>query len=166
LALVLASVLARVAAAEEPELRIQVGDRIRYRLGDEKTARAVVLETSLEWLRVQDANGAERRLDRSGLHSLAAARGHKRHAWQGAAIGLVSMALMGGLAVAGNCEADSECAASAGALVFGVFGSVVGAGVGALIKSDRWQEAPVSRIRFGLAPMPGGGVRARLSLSF
>jgi len=71
LALLLAVLLAGEARAQSSELRIQVGDRIRYRIGTEKIAKAVVLETDPEWLRVEDKRGAGYRLDKSALQSLA-----------------------------------------------------------------------------------------------
>jgi hypothetical protein len=163
LGVVLASLLAREAGAETPELRIQVGDRIRYRIGTEKTVKAMVLETDPEWLRIEDERGASHRLDKSALQSLAVVRGKRRNALGGALIGFLPGAAFGAFAAGAMCDRDSPCNVAPVALVLGGMSAVLGAGVGALIKTDHWEEAPVSRVRFGIAPARGG-VRAAVTL--
>jgi len=165
LGLLLAVLLAGEARAQSSELRIQVGDRIRYRIGTEEIAKAVVLETDPEWLRVEDKRGAGYRLDKSALQSLAVVRGKRRHVWQGAVIGFLPAAAFGAFAAGVSCDADSPCNVAPFALVVGGMGAALGAGVGALIKTDHWEEAPVSRVRFAIAPARGG-VRAAVTLSF
>jgi hypothetical protein len=44
---------------------------------------------------------------------------------------------------------------------------LIGAGIGALMgQGERWEAVPEHRLRLGVAPAPGRGVIARLSLSF
>lgn len=166
LGILLASMPSVTAGAADRELRIQVGDPIRYRIGDEKLAKAVVVEAAADWLRVADASGAERRLDKSSLQSLAALRGKKRHPGEGALIGFLPGAAFGAFAAGAMCDRDSPCNIGPALVVVGAMSAVLGAGVGALIKTDRWEEAPLGRVRFGIAPAKGGGVRAALTLSF
>jgi len=163
--LLLAVLLAGEARAQSSELRIQVGDRIRYAIGTDKTAKAVVLETDPEWLRVEDKRGVSHRLDKSALQSLAVVRGKRRNPLGGALIGFLPGAAFGAFAAGAMCDRDSPCNVAPAALVVGGMSAVLGAGVGALIKTDHWEEAPVRGVRFGIAPTRGG-VRAAVSLSF
>jgi len=162
--------LAGEAAAESKELVLQAGDRIRYKLGDEQTGKGVLREIGPDWLLVEDKRGATLTLQKSALQSLAVARGKKRRPLEGAMIGFLPGAAAGALLVWAVCATEGCSGAGGWALgpviVGGGMTAVVGAGVGALIKTDRWQQAPVSRVRFGVAPAKGGGVRAALTLSF
>jgi len=158
--------LAGQAAAEPKELVIEAGDRIRYRLASEKTGQGVVRETGPDWLRVEDKRGASRRLLKSELQSLAALRGKKRNAPAGALLGFLPGAAFGVFAAGAMCDYGSSCDLARPGLVVGAMTAVVGAGVGALIKTDRWQHASAGSVRFAIAPAKGDGVRAAVRLSF
>ena len=169
LSILVGTLLAGPAAAEprEKELVIQAGDRIRYRTGtgyDEKTGKATVLETGPDWLRVEDKKG-EFRLEKSKLESLAVLRGKQRNPAGGAIIGFVPGALFGAFMGGVACDGSPSCNILPATLAGGGIGAVVGAGIGALVKTDRWQNAPLQKVRFAVAPARGG-VRAALSLSF
>jgi len=166
LAMVVVALLAGPTAADPKPLVLETGDKIRWRLATEKTGQGVVREVGPDWLRVEDKRGASLRLDKTALQSLAAVRGKKRNPLGGALIGFLPGAAFGAFAAGAMCDYGSPCSYGTAALVVGGMTAVVGAGVGALIKTDRWQQAPVSRVRFALAPAKGGGVRAALKLSF
>ena len=166
-AVVVGALLAGEAAAQTKEILIQAGDRIRYRTASgskERAGKALVLETGPDWLRVEDKRGAFQ-IDKSALQSLAVLRGKHRNPVGGAMIGFLPAALFGAFAAGSMCDYGSDCNVLPAALVVGGMGAVVGAGVGALVKTDRWVNAPMNRVRFGVAPVKGG-VRAALSLSF
>lgn len=159
------ALLAGAAHAQAPEPRIQAGDRVRYRVGKQKTLEAAVLEAGPEWLRVEDGRGGSRRFEKADLSALDLYRGKRRNPVAGALIGFLPGAFLGALAAGSACEADSPCSWGTAALVVGGMGAAVGAGIGALVKTDRWQPMPLDRVRFGIAPQRGG-MRAALTLSF
>ena len=50
--------------------------------------------------------------------------------------------------------------------VFGIVGAGVGAIIGGIIRTDRWEKVPVDRIRLGFAPQRDGGAVISASLAF
>ena len=55
-----------------------------------------------------------------------------------------------------------EATAAGGALVGGALFGVIGAGIGTFIKTDRWEEVPLDRLRVSFGPKRDGfavGVR-------
>jgi hypothetical protein len=156
----------QAAAAEPKELELQLGERIRYTLTTDKTGKGVLREIGPDYLRIEDKRGASLRLEKSALQSLGVVRGKKRNPVGGALIGFLPGAAFGAFAAGAMCDYGSPCDYAGPALVLGGMTAAVGAGIGALIKTDRWQQAPVSRVRFAIAPAKGGGVRAAVKLSF
>jgi len=58
-----------------------------------------------------------------------------------------------------------ECVAL-GAAAFGVTGALVGLGIGALLKSERWEEVPLDRLRVNIVPQRDGRFALGLSVAF
>ena len=56
----------------------------------------------------------------------------------------------------------SECVVVAA--LGGVAGAGLGAIIGALVRTERWQDVPVERLRVGLAPQ--GGIKFGLFVAF
>lgn len=76
----------------------------------------------------------------------------------GAAVGAVPGALSGA-AYAKTCDcADPNTAggAAVGALIFAVPGALLGAGIGALVRTESWDEVPASRLRVSVTPRKDG----------
>lgn len=97
--------------------------------------------------------------------------GRRRHTWLGAGIGagvgLVAGAATGAIICADPdvwCSATGE-AAALGAGIGVASGALLGAGVGALFKTDRWEEVPLDRVRLSLRPRWRGGA-VRISIAF
>jgi len=93
--------------------------------------------------------------------------GRKSHLWLGAGIGLLAGAITGAVTWTsiGDCGFvdDSECRFY-GSLLFGGVGAVAGGVVGLLIKTDRWEEVPLDRLRLSIAPTRNGlGIGARIA---
>ena len=105
------------------------------------------------------------------LHSVTRIAVHRRsHPWEGAFIGL----LVGGIGGAAFGSASyEECvpegwfdcmlapqsegqAAVLGGILGGSFGAAFGAVLGAGIKTDRWEEVPLDRLRVSFAPKRDG----------
>ena len=67
-----------------------------------------------------------------------------------------------GKALLGTAPPEAELAAVAGALL----GAGVGAVVGYFIKTDRWEEISLDRLRVSFAPQRDGGFVLGLSVEF
>jgi hypothetical protein len=97
--------------------------------------------------------------------------GRQSHPWRGAGIGFLGGAALGfGLWYAADVgcypEADTiGCATVFGAFGGGVLGALVGAVIGGfLLKTDRWEDAPLDGVRVGVAPSGNRGVVVRLTV--
>ena len=88
-------------------------------------------------------------------------RGRKSHPWRGAAVG-AAVGGVGALAVTVaacsteefDCSNKSYPAAAVGVGILG--GGLIGLGIGALTKTDRWEEVPVDQIRVSFVPRRDG----------
>ncbi len=108
--------------------------------------------------------------------TLDVSRGRKSNAATGAGIGLVVGMVTGAvLGYASFEECVSFCIASVdgrgetaivGAVLLGLGGIVVGAVTGAFIKTDRWEEVPLDRLRLQVAPQRDGRFGLGLSMRF
>ena len=107
------------------------------------------------------------RLDVSG--------GQKSHALLGAGIGFAAGALVGlvhcsgdagGFSDAGTCDLADDDLTLWVTFVTGTIGGLAGGFVGILIKTDRWEEVPLERLRVSLAPQRDGGFALGFSVRF
>jgi hypothetical protein len=92
--------------------------------------------------------------------------GRRGHWLEGAGIGFLFGAVVG--LASGDDSSDQWFAYSAGekALAGGFGFGLIGAGVGALIKSDKWAEVPLDQVRPRLIAGYGGQVVIGVSLRF
>jgi hypothetical protein len=164
-------------ASEPPALKLPVGARVRVRVvaapgpwmkgylaGADSASVALVPEGAPPFA------GNELRLPRETISRLEIATGKKRHWLAGLVIGAAAGAAMG-FAIdvdSTRCEFDYNYACSRGeavALMGGTF-AALGAGIGALVKSDVWipvaldtlgpPPARVGRVGPALRATPGG----------
>jgi hypothetical protein len=96
-------------------------------------------------------------------------RGRGGHARTGAVIGIGAGAVIGAVTAVIVCEA-AWCTVDGGVVLAGagigvLTGGLLGAGVGALIKTDRWEEVPLDRLRVSVASQPQG-VGLAISIAF
>ena len=66
----------------------------------------------------------------------------------------------------GTCPQPVTRAVGIGALVGGAIGAGLGAGIRLAVKSDRWEEAPLDRLRVSVLPQRGGGLGLGVSVRF
>ncbi len=129
---------------------------------------------------IMERNGNALALSLDSVTKLEVSQGQKSHTVEGAIIGL----LVGGVAGAAigyasyqECEPQGEffsCildfgpeqSALGGALVIGLGGGVVGALIGRSIKTDRWAEVPLDRVRVSLGPQRDGRLGIGASVRF
>ncbi len=96
-------------------------------------------------------------------------RGQKSHAVVGSLVGAGAGALVG-LAMCANTEvcgivSDNDIKGEVVATSV-VVGGLLGLLVGYLIKTDRWEEVPLERLRVSLAPQRDGGFALGFSVRF
>jgi hypothetical protein len=112
------------------------------------------------------------RVPRQQLTRIETLRGRKSAAGTGALVGLIPAAAFGGLLGYGFyrafCEGCSDSPAPAmarGAVIVGAPGALLGAIVGAAVRTDRWEDIPAGRWkpRISFEPSRRG---ARVALSF
>jgi hypothetical protein len=156
-------------ASQEPRA-INPGDRVRVTAPSVSGGRfaGTVLTVDPDSLVVQ--TGTEtRRLPRASIERLDLSSGRKSHTLLGAGVGfLVGAAVGGGLVASDPTSCDEVHAAciAVGAAVLGAGGGLVGALTGALVRTERWAEVPLDRVRLGLIPDRRGALALSLSLRF
>lgn len=165
-------------SAQEPAT-IEPGARVRVTAPDLGLQRSVgtCLAVSNDSIRLQGGAGI---LDipLASMTALDVSRGRKSNALRGLLIGSIVGAPIG--AVLGGVgshretptseapwcyEGTAACVASH-ALVVGAVGGLVGLGIGALSKTDRWEEVPLDQWRVSLAVPRNGRWRVGVSLVF
>jgi hypothetical protein len=106
---------------------------------------------------------------RAAIRELEIARGRRSHAKKGAIIGAAAGAafVLAVYAAEKDCGSDPRCGtyASAGAVGFAAAGALVGAGIGAMVKTDRWVKVDPVMVRVGVPPT-GRGVALSVSVVF
>ena len=176
---------ARGGAGEEPPdpsaSAAIVGDRVRLRMTGERdllTGKVLEIDGAALVL-ARGREGGVLRVPLASLDRLEVARGRRHRAGMGAAIGFVPGALFGGtvgLYIA--CSEQVGCSPVGPVLVGGLLGGAATGGLGALIglviRSDRWQAVPLggsaagrkATVGIGLSPVPGRGFQVGVSVGF
>jgi hypothetical protein len=119
---------------------------------------------------LSEGGGSTIPIPTSDLEQIAVSQGRKSHAIFGLLVGAgVGLASAAGLAI-WACNADDDGCTSGqvvgGVLALSAIGGGLGAGIGALIKTERWREAsiPASPPPVGLGFGEDGSVRLAFSL--
>lgn len=129
-----------------------------------------VLRADGHSLELLPKRGAAVRVPYGTLTSLDVSFGSRRHVREGLLAGLAFGVVMGVTADVDEdaCDWNDETYCSrreaVGVSVLG--GALLGAGIGALVKTDRWQAVAVDELRVGLAPLRGRGAGLALALSW
>jgi hypothetical protein len=104
---------------------------------------------------------AARAISLSSLSRLETSRGMKSNAGKGALIGGgIGLVIGGGMSLIAGSTVDTEVTSTDYLIFTGlvtVGGAGIGALIGALIKSERWQEYPLDGLHVGLVPTSDGG---------
>jgi hypothetical protein len=162
--------LVTISSQELPPLK--PGDRIRATAPTLSPSPLVgtVVAFEANSLMVQRGTGT-RRLSLASLTRLEMSQGRRSHAALGAGIGLLVGAGVGAV-IGSGCKAiivpvssEGGCIA-VGAAVIGGAGALVGAVTGALVRTERWAEVPLDRLRVSFTSDRGGALKIRASLRF
>jgi hypothetical protein len=162
--------LVTISSQELPPLK--PGDRIRATASTLSPSPLVgtVVAFEANSLMVQRGTGT-RRLSLASLTRLEMSQGRRSHAALGAGIGLLVGAGVGAV-IGSGCKAiivpvssEGGCIA-VGAAVIGGAGALVGAVTGALVRTERWAEVPLDRLRVSFTSDRGGALKIRASLRF
>ena len=152
-------------AAQEPP-PIERGERVRVTAPD---CGMRGLKTSVQALRGDTLVLDTTECPLASVIGLDVSRGRKSHLLTGAGIGLLVGAGAGVLIVAtagdlNNCDpfTPTQCALILGGIPAGS-GLLLGSVLGLLIKTDRWEEVPLDRLRVSFTPQRDG-FSVRLSL--
>ncbi len=168
--------LQSITAQQAPP--IETGGRIRVTaptLGVDKLVGTSV-EADATRIRVQaDDQASPMTISLADMTRLEVSQGRKSNALKGLLIGSivgVSTGAILGLAASLAESYDNPCAdnevecVAVGAAAFGVTGALVGLGIGALLKSERWEEVPLDRLRVNIVPHRDGRFALGLSVAF
>ena len=164
--------LTRLIAQEPPP--VKVGDRVRVTAPHEDIFRDI---GTLARIDADTLVVGARAIAVEWVTRLEVSRGQKSRVGRGAVVGgLIGGAIGLGLAiawVANDCEfADTSGCGSevgiiaAGAAIVGLPGAGIGAAIGAVQRTDRWEEVPLDRLRVSFAPQRDGRFGLGLSVRF
>ena len=105
---------------------------------------------------------------REAITRLEVKAGRKGHAVEGFELGALAGVLGGSYLGLFNCSyADNSNGCFRGPFFdVAVPFALVGTGIGALVKTDRWKKVPLERVRLSLGPSRGRGARFSVSIGF
>jgi hypothetical protein len=162
--------VARIASQQAP--RLKPGDRIRAQAPSASPGPLVgtVVAFQADSLMVQ-GDTKSWRLSLASITRLDISQGRRSRAGLGAGIGLLVGAGVGAL-IGSGCDAivvpvssEAGCVV-VGAAVFGGAGALVGAVTGALMRTERWAEVPLDRLRVSFTSDRGRALTLGASLTF
>jgi hypothetical protein len=157
------------------------GERVRYSVSDEAhPTTATVVDAGTGWMVVRPHRGRDVRVETDTLTRLEVARGRRSRAAEGAGLGFLTGAAIGGVLGLTACldaapsdrfgfsPHDDYCTSGnagfglVGAGVFGAAGAALGALVGVSIKADHWHRVPThpATASLSVAPVRGGAAMA------
>ena len=151
------------------------GARVRVYSPDRVTGTIETLSSDTLVLRTE-ARRSLQAIPFASITKLEVSRGRKSNVGKGARIGLAVGAGVG--AIAGVILIIGECSGSAGCLFYSVAGGVagalylflpgtlLGAVIGAVFRTDLWETVPLDRIRVSLRPNDHLGVAVSVRIAF
>ena len=170
----LAAALALTLPLHAQDSTVAPGTRVRVLSSCDTTAahtgcdvvKGRLLSRTGSELMIQDADGAEHRISLASGVRIQRSAGYRRHTLRGLGIGTLAGLATGGILVAdctrgGRGEDNGLCSVRLVAAT--AAGAGVGALIGALSRSERWETVPESRASLHLRPMHG---RTRVGLAF
>lgn len=170
----LAAVLSLSLPLHAQDSTLAPGTRVRVLSSCDTTAahtgcdvvKGRLLSRSGNSLLIQGADGVEHRVEVSPGVRIQQSTGYRRHTLLGLEIGSAVGLVTGAVLLADCTRGDEDDALCGPRLVVPVpVGAVLGTLVGALSRSERWEEVPEPRASLQIRPMDGG-TALRLAFSF
>ncbi len=163
--------LQNITAQQAPP--IETGSRIRVTapaLGFDKLVGTSV-EADATRIRVQvDDQAAPMTISLTDVTRLEVSQGRKSNAVKGLLIGSIVGVPIGGLVAMQFDEEGGDPGPGEyflfGAVVGGAAFGAIGAGIGALVKTERWDDVPLDRLRVNIVPLRDGRFALGLSVEF
>jgi len=163
----MAPVANAASSQEEPSISspITAGNRIRLVAPAAVTGRieGTVIQLDGKSLLVGGNGRRPISVPREAITQLEVSTGRRRQTLKGLWLG----AGIGALWMGAACGLYADCDDGASPILGGAAsGALLGAGIGALIKRDRWSTVPLDRVRIAIVPTPRRGVRLFLAVGF
>ncbi len=172
-ALSLSMLVPLVSLSAQVQPPVETGARVRVTSPELGPGRSVgtCLELSEGHMSfAPEAGASPQSLHVDSLTALDVSRGRKSNVGKGAAFGFLAGASLGALAGLTMDQSGPEVTAGQWALmgagVGGLVGLVVGLGVSPLIKTERWEEVPLDRLRVSVAPQRDRRLGIGLAVAF
>ena len=148
------------ARAEEVSL---LGSRVRVRTVQLREPQVGVLEDTTRDELVIETGAATSpvKVHRADVVTLEVSRGSRRHTLKGLLAGAVAWGAIVGLVAA--FDTLDESGVGEPLFIGGMLAA--GAGVGTLVKTERWERVPSEGVSIGIGPAPGG-IQARIAVRF
>ena len=142
--------------------------RVRVKFTPDQTIQGTVVASDDATISVDTGGAGVVQIDRDSIQRIDRYQGQKRNWGYGLLAGVAAGWIVGGIVASqepdeGEIDIHMDGVVAAG---YGLIGGMVGAGVGTLIKSDRWESVPVSDVTIGVAPNREHGVAVTMSLNF
>lgn len=161
-------------AADEPPPGpvLTPGQRVRFATLTQPRRTATVVETGTDAIVVSMAGGRQIvRVPLADVQHLEVSAGRRTYATEGGLLGAIPGAALGGVVGTAMCYDEEDCPAATfavmGAFVGGTLSGLVGAGVGALFQSEKWERVETPHVQLQLGPASSrGGVAVGLKVSF
>jgi hypothetical protein len=160
----------------QASLPITVGSKVRLLapMTIEGEQKGIIQQVDEKSLTLNLTNRTSITVARSAITRLEVSTGQKRQWLKGMVIGAVIEGV--GLAATATIQQDCSASSSSGSLCFSsraealgvgvAAGALVGAGIGALFKGDRWSAVPLEAVRVSLAPTRRRGLVLSVSVGF
>lgn len=180
-AAVLALVPCATMSGQQQESAVQSGARVRITAPCSFTAGDCRFEGSLARIGADTITltvfGSPVHRSLSTVRRLEVSRGRRSHRLLGAGLGFVVGAGVtyvvlrsGGSTALCNQSANQDAIGTRECIALAALGGAAGAGLGALaggmIKSERWEDVPIERLRVGLWRPPGSAVGLAAAVAF
>jgi len=177
LALLTALALAPLTDVVAQELPLQPGKRVRVTVPELGINKQEARFQAIEGETLVVTVDTTMRCPMASLERLDTYAGTRGHFWVGGGIGAVAGGVLGVLVAknenflfthgVGECSSGDFCVADGVYVALGAAGGfLLGGIVGTMIRSDKWEEVPLDRLRVSIVPQRGGRLGFGVSIGF
>ena len=167
------------AGAPVPQPLFEAGARVRVTWGPGEgrraTGRVLQDDGNTLVLTVDHGRRPPLRIEWLSVRQIEIPSGQRRNPGRGALVGALALGIPLALLATYSCgmaglgwePGDSPPTSAAGCAGVGLAtGTALGAAVGSVVRTDRWQRVPLPEARVSVIPQRGGGIGVALSFRF